>query len=83
MESRWSPDGVQIDLWSPSGVHLDSVGECKVQEFWRKQIGRGACQIDQMIPAEFQMEFKFHWNGFRNHLEGILPGMRWNGIVAC
>ena len=37
MESRWSPDGVQIDLWSPSGVHLDSVGECKVQEISQKE----------------------------------------------
>ena len=31
MESRWSPDGVQVDLWSPCGVHMESVGECKVQ----------------------------------------------------
>ena len=45
--------------------------------------GPGACQTDQTILTEFRMEFKFRRNGSRNHPEGILPGMRWNGIIAC
>ena len=35
------------------------------------KFGRGACQIDQMIPTEFQMEFKFCRNGSWNHPEGM------------
>ena len=37
MESRWSPDGVQVDLWSPCGVHVESVGEGEVQLIRAKQ----------------------------------------------
>ena len=39
--------------------------------------------MDQMILVEFQTVFKFCQNGFGNHLEGLLPGMRWKRIVAC
>ena len=46
------------------------------------KFGRGACQIDQMILAEFRTEFKFHWNGSRNYPEGMLTGIRWNRILA-
>ena len=37
------------------------------------KFGRGACQIDEMIPAEFWMAFKFCRNSSRNYLEGMLP----------
>ena len=46
------------------------------------KFGRGACQIDQLIQVEFQMEFKFRRNGSRNYPEGMPPGMRRNGILA-
>ena len=35
------------------------------------KFGRGACQIEQMIPTEFQTEFKFRRNGSWNHPEGM------------
>ena len=37
------------------------------------KFGRGACQTDQLIPAEFRTEFKFRRNGSRNYPEGICP----------
>jgi hypothetical protein len=37
---------------------------------------RGACKIIISIPAEFLLEFKFHWNGHRNNWKGITPGIR-------
>ena len=43
-------------------------------------VGRGACQVDQLIPAEFRTEFKFHRNGSRNYLEGICP--EWGGTES-
>ena len=33
------------------------------------KFGRGACQIDSMIPTEFRMEFKFRRNGSWNYPE--------------
>ena len=35
------------------------------------KFGRGACQIDPMIPMEFRTEFKFCQNGSWNHPEGM------------
>ena len=44
------------------------------------EFGRGACQIDSMIPMEFRMEFKFCQNGSWNHTEGINSIIQRNGI---
>ena len=38
------------------------------------KFGRGACQIDQVIPTEFRTEFKFRRNGSWNHPEGMNSG---------
>jgi hypothetical protein len=37
------------------------------------KFGRGTCQIDKTIPAEFRTEFKFRRNGSRNHPDRITP----------
>ena len=65
----YCPPLIPAGIWQNPGNSWNSRGI---------KFGTGAGQIDQMILAEFRMEFKFCENGSRNHPEGML--LEWDGM---